>query len=110
MSKNWLYRFGKLIAIDIYTTSAGLFIWSGVSRLSAKKRAEKHAKSGSFATGVPTIENIAEVVSSAGELSATDHEKSKDIRTYKKKPIESKGNNYAEIAAGQAEAQLGAAV
>lgn len=38
---NKMYRFGKVIALDLYITSATLILWSAISRGSAKKR---HAK------------------------------------------------------------------
>jgi hypothetical protein len=39
--KNRTYRFGKIIALDLYATSAAIIIWNTISRLSAKKRAHK---------------------------------------------------------------------
>jgi len=40
--KNKLYRFGKVIALDLYITTAMLILWSAISRKSAKKRDEKN--------------------------------------------------------------------
>jgi hypothetical protein len=36
------YRFGKVIALDIYFTSIALAMWTAISRLSARKRHEKN--------------------------------------------------------------------
>jgi hypothetical protein len=38
---NKLYRFGKILALDVYATSAAIIVWNAVSRMSAKKRHEK---------------------------------------------------------------------
>lgn len=35
---NKIYRLGKILALDLYATTAGIFIWNGISRGSAKKR------------------------------------------------------------------------
>ena len=35
------YRFGKVLALDLYATSAGIVIWNFFSRMSAKKRTLK---------------------------------------------------------------------
>lgn len=37
-----LYRFGKVLALDLYATTAAIIIWNVFSRKSAKKRHEKH--------------------------------------------------------------------
>ncbi len=38
---NKTYRFGRILALDIYATTAGLIIWNAISRLSANKRQRK---------------------------------------------------------------------
>jgi hypothetical protein len=37
-ANNKAYRFGKILAIDIYATAVAIFIWNVVSAISAKKR------------------------------------------------------------------------
>lgn len=37
---NKLYRFGKVLALDLYATTAGILIWNLSSRMSAKKRTQ----------------------------------------------------------------------
>jgi hypothetical protein len=38
---NKMYRFGKVLALDLYATTAGILIWNFFSRKSAMKRSEK---------------------------------------------------------------------
>lgn len=40
------YRFGKMVALDVFATSAAILIWNTVSRLSAKQRHEKNIANG----------------------------------------------------------------
>ncbi|MGE0754545.1 MAG: hypothetical protein AB7L92_05235 [Alphaproteobacteria bacterium] len=40
--KNKVYRFGKVLAIDLFATSTAIVVWNTVSRLSAKNRANGH--------------------------------------------------------------------
>ena len=37
------YRFGKIVALDFFATSAAILIWNAISRSSAKKRMAHHA-------------------------------------------------------------------
>lgn len=39
---NKLYRFGKIVALDFYATSAAIVVWNFISRSSAKKRHEQN--------------------------------------------------------------------
>lgn len=41
---NTSYRFGKVIALDLFATSAAIIIWNAISRLSAKKRVVANKK------------------------------------------------------------------
>jgi hypothetical protein len=38
---NKTYRFGKILALDLFATSAALIVWNAVSRVSAQKRQDK---------------------------------------------------------------------
>ncbi len=38
LAKNKSYRFGKILALDIYATTAAIMIWNAISHLSAKHR------------------------------------------------------------------------
>ena len=38
LHQNKAYRFGKIMALDIYATAASLVVWDVISRISAKKR------------------------------------------------------------------------
>lgn len=39
---NKTYRFGKIAALDVYATTAAIFIWNAISRMSAKKQQERN--------------------------------------------------------------------
>ncbi len=44
LAKNKTYRFGKILALDIFATTAAIMIWSVFSELSAKKRQKAEHK------------------------------------------------------------------
>lgn len=57
---NKIYRFGRLVALDLYITTATLILWTAISRSSARKRkAEKKHQEEQAATAVPSSPAIA---------------------------------------------------
>lgn len=51
-----MYRFGKILALDMYATSAALLVWNFVSRLSAEKRQAKKEPAAEPCVSAPATE------------------------------------------------------
>lgn len=69
---NKMYRFGKIVALDVYATSAALVIWNWVSRALAKNRKDKnHHASEAPADPVTTASAITEPSDSTAKFTNT---------------------------------------
>lgn len=53
MASNITYRFGKILALDIYATTAAIAIWNIISAFSAKKRGKKETEKPGAMPSVP---------------------------------------------------------
>jgi hypothetical protein len=90
-TKSRTYRFGKILALDIYATAASLLVWTIVSKFSAALRGKKHP-SAPVENDDPTV-NIAQAIATGKEdISIADKESKKDSpASNKTKDILTKG-------------------
>jgi len=52
---NKTYRFGKILALDFYATSAAIILWTAISRSSAQKRQEKNGHAEPDESAIPPV-------------------------------------------------------
>ncbi len=103
MTKNKSYRFGKILALDIYATTAAIMIWNAISHLSAKNRvtAEQTAtddQSNNETTPAPVVETppaSTQTVSHAEKVKPSGN---------KEKGLEGKAASYAKLITSQQQA------
>jgi hypothetical protein len=55
---NRTYRFGKILALDIYATTAAILIWNAISKISAKKRQNAGESSPENSLPTPVTETM----------------------------------------------------
>ncbi len=59
MAKNKSYRFGKILALDIYATTAAIMIWNAISHMSAKERIKSEQPNNQDASAAPAEQPVA---------------------------------------------------
>lgn len=100
---NKTYRFGKVLAIDLFATSTAIIVWNTVSRLSAKNRVEAEAPSAKAASDIQNTDTPASDPTSV--TSPTTHAEKTTPCCRKEMLLEGRAASYAKLIKSQQNAE-----
>ncbi len=107
---NKTYRFGKVLAIDLFATTTAIIVWNTVSRLSAKNRVAEEQKAHEELHAsydhkqVPVMPTATQAPQPETEETKPTHAEKVKPATSKEKLLESKPASYSKLISTQQQA------